>query len=147
MFAILIYSKNCVCSSWSLLKCDIASATSSVPSALHCSGNRVIKREIISPNDCISFAHVITFTSLLIVSLLTCHHISFWHSPKEIGFHFVLYAFRAITNLRDPEIDTKCLGRCLSLLLYNLQLPGFRFWTERETEIFPAMLFVSLTVL
>ena len=82
-------------------------------SALHCSGNRVIKRLYY-------YARVITFTTLIIGSLLTCHHI-FRQSPKLASTRhydymwprfFVLYAFCAITNLRDPEIDTKC-SKCL----------------------------------
>ena len=65
--------KGCVCSPWNLLKCDIASATPRVPSALHCSGNSVIKRGISSQNDCISYAHAIKFTRPITLYLLTCH--------------------------------------------------------------------------
>ena len=75
---------------------------------------------IVVSNDCINYARVITFTTLIIGSLLTCHHI-FRQSPKLASTRhydymwprfFVLYAFCAITNLRDPEIDTKC-SKCL----------------------------------
>ena len=85
-------------------------------SALHCSGNRVIKRLYY-------YARVITFTTLIIASLLKCHLI-FRQAPKLASrgtIHmwprffvrfFVLYAFCAITYLRDPEIDTKC-SKCV----------------------------------
>ena len=57
MFAEIYLLKGCVWSPWNLLKCDIASAKSSAPSALHCSGNRFIERGISSPNDRISYTH------------------------------------------------------------------------------------------
>lgn len=82
---------------------------------------------------------VITFTTLIIV----------------YEWLFVLYAFCAITNLRDSQIDTKCYlseelqqmyvecGVALSWVAFACYCAITRLsvLVERETEIFPGMLF------
>lgn len=132
MFAILICSTNyCVWSPCNLLKCDIASTTSAAPCALHCSGNRVVKRGIISPNH---YAHCDNIynidNSIWMVIRAVCflrNHEFAWFSNR----HEMLPVGRIATNVCGMWSGT--LMSCLCLLLCNYQ--AFSFGWKRNGNL------------